>query len=392
MPKPTAKPKRFLLDDYLWAIFVDACGGKCVACNAAGDLQRGHIHRHADGGPVSLENLMPLCAPCNGRNNKLFNMDDTRPSHWRSNFMKLVAKNLRVKPVINRVTHATAKNDKGVQGSGDQNSLRNKEVIGWEELIFEYDSELSTPLPSTPSHPLLGEVLGTVQELVRRGANWRVPTPPPKEKCQDKLKRLVQRHGSKNFLAAGFEFLSQELWFDDGGYRIDRDPWQTFADNFDMYLVDAEKRASRKVKREADERERLKSDRWATYLDAGKVTWPEMTDCDREFVDGMKNLSGEPREVNDDDYQRAKDILDRYRVFANRKKALADLISKTLNRLMGKIDANDEEKVFLYYKLRELSREVDAVKDITDPKLAEYYAEVIPLLRELDPPVNPFSR
>ncbi len=72
MPKPTtAKPKRFLLDDYLWSIFVEACGSKCIACKAPGvPLQRGHVQRHADGGPVTIENMMPLCAPCNGKNNQ----------------------------------------------------------------------------------------------------------------------------------------------------------------------------------------------------------------------------------------------------------------------------------------------------------------------------------
>jgi len=159
--EPTAK-RRSPLEDYLWPIFVAACGNCCVACKATGvPLQRGHVQRHADSGPATLENLMPLCAQCNGKNNKSFNMSDTRPVDWRSSFLKLLAQNLRLKLIVNRGVHPSPQNDKGVQGVDQQNSLHSKEVVGWDAVIFETNSELYTPIPGRPSLVPLAETLAT---------------------------------------------------------------------------------------------------------------------------------------------------------------------------------------------------------------------------------------
>jgi hypothetical protein len=161
-----------------------------------------------------------------------------------------------------------------------------------------------------------------------------------------------------------------------------------------MYLAGAEERARRKAKRDADEWERWRQNRWVTCLDAAKVDWPDMTDADREFVDRAKKLSGEPGTVSDEAYRLAKDILDRYRAFANRKQTLIGLVDRVMRKLtMKPIDPDDDEKVGLFYRLRELGRKVERITDINDPKLADYYAEVMPILRELDPPpANPFSQ
>jgi 5-methylcytosine-specific restriction endonuclease McrA len=140
MPKETsAKPKRqrVSLDECLWPLFIEACGGVCCFCkqppSEVGALQRGHVQRHEDKGPANLENLMPLCEKCNGKNNQHFNMPEGRLDDWRSNFLKLVAHSLKQKPMVieGSVTHP--KNEEGSTPLPSQNSIETNRVISWEK-------------------------------------------------------------------------------------------------------------------------------------------------------------------------------------------------------------------------------------------------------------------
>ena len=398
--EPTVK-RRSPLEDYLWPIFVAACGNCCVACKATGvTLQRGHVQRHADSGPATLENLMPLCAQCNGKNNKSFNMSDTRPVDWRSNFLKLLAQNLRLKLMVNRGVHPSPKNDKGVQGVDQQNSLHSKEVVAWDAVIFETNSELYTPIPDRPSLVPLAETLATMQELVRRGAHHTVAIPPPKEKCQDKLKRLIAQHGSKDFMAAGVEFVGQERWFDDDGRygrRVMHEPWQVFADNFAMYLVDAKEQARRRairaaedraaaLKNEAEQREREAKERWLRYLSVGKTpVWPEITDDDSLFiaeVTELRSLTGEVHFVSDEDFRRADDILTRYHAYqrkhpTKKQELLNKLTTFGLRIMKGEIPPLGKEAS---QGLSKIKQAIMAAHD-NAPELDEYYRQLIALAR-----------
>jgi hypothetical protein len=374
---------RFLLDKYLWDVFVAACGGKCVApgCTETEGLQRGHIRSHAAGGLSVLENLQPLCATHNGRYTKTHSMDDDRPPDWRSNFVKQVASELRLRMAVLPFD----KKQGPSYTLNPQNSLEKKQVITWERVIFEHDSELTTPLANVSTPLPSSEVSASVHELIRRGTKHIAPIPPPSEKCKDKLKHLVDRHGRVAFLRAGQELLDQKQWFENDGRRVPgwSDPWTTFAANFDIYLADADERVAMLTKQATADRERVKQDRWQTYLDAAKVNWLEMVGADKEFAAKVQGSTGEPQVISEVDYQQAKDILDRYRTFANKRRQLLDLVGRTLDKMT--VDGNDQEQIELYYKLKELRSKVSATRDLNDPKLAEYYAEVMPLLRRLDP-------
>jgi phage anti-repressor protein len=100
-------------------------------------------------------------------------------------------------------------------------------------------------------------------------------------------------------------------------------PWQTFADNADLYLNYARDWARRQAKRVADEQaiqiELAKTiaalrdaDRWKA-LRAVIPEWPEMTDEDREFLRKVRALPEEQQTVSDEDLRRAQDISTRYR-------------------------------------------------------------------------------
>jgi len=94
------------------------------------------------------------------------------------------------------------------------------------------------------------------------------------------------------------------------------EPWQTFADNFAMYLADAVEQGRRKAKRDADDREQAvknaaarrehdAKERWLRYQSIRGMSWSTMTDADREFIG---EITGEPLTVSDEDFARVKDI------------------------------------------------------------------------------------
>src|SRR5580700_3850431 len=97
--KPTAKPfvasqskrRPTRIDDATWALFARACGGRCCTpdCDAVHKLEQGHITRHADGGQLVFENLIPLCKSCNAKHKGGFT-PDTRPAGWRTAFWTLL--------------------------------------------------------------------------------------------------------------------------------------------------------------------------------------------------------------------------------------------------------------------------------------------------------------
>lgn len=319
------KRSRTPLDDYLWPIFVAACGGRCVACDAEGDLQRGHIQRQEDGGPDSLDNLQPLCAVCNGRHSKNFSMEDWRPGEWRSRFIKLLAQGLRTEL---RGAHPCQKNGVGCTTLDAGKPIENTEVISWERVNFAFNSALSLPL-STLTHPYpLEQYRELVDKAIRFGAKHRVHIPPPTEDCQSKLCSLVRKLGLDAFKRAAIEFLRQEKWFDEDDrgrrFRVMPQPWQTFADNIGMYLEDADEHvrqiAEQDAKAKAAEiaQEKLikdiaARDRW--NVATGTPNWPGMPDGDREFLERLRALPADQQTISDVDEQQAWAIAERYREY-----------------------------------------------------------------------------
>jgi hypothetical protein len=248
MPKiPTAKTKRqtVSLDDCLWPIFVEACGGVCCDCKQppteVGPLHHGHIWRAEDGGPTTLENLQPICKPCNGKYNQHFDMPDFRPTNWRSRFIELVVRTFR-KGVV-----ALSKNTEDVNTQPDQNSLENIRVIVRNDGIFAADCELPHTLIPGHDTPPLDEILAMVEALISAGIRQSVAIPVPDDKCQKALKQLIHRAGRKDFLAARDEFLLRRDWYDQDEKtgrvtRFGGDPWPRFVNGFSVYLKLAEAR------------------------------------------------------------------------------------------------------------------------------------------------------
>jgi len=221
-----------------------------------------------------------------------------------------------------RVEQPSPKNGVGCTALDAGKRIESAEVIPWERANFSFNSALSLPL-TTPTHPYpLEGYQTTVAKVIRRGADHAVPIPPPDERCQSKMCALVPRLGHDDFLAAAKEFLRQEKWFDEHRRRLMPQPWQTFADNADLYLNYSRDWVRRQAKRVADEQaiqiELAKTiaamrdaDRWKA-LRAVIPEWPGMTDEDREFLRKVRALPDEQQTVSDEDLKRAEDISTRY--------------------------------------------------------------------------------
>lgn len=70
-----------------WLALLAFCGGRCVACGVPpgtlrGAIQRDHILAISKGGSDSIENIQPMCVPCNSVkcDGEPF---DLRPDGWR---------------------------------------------------------------------------------------------------------------------------------------------------------------------------------------------------------------------------------------------------------------------------------------------------------------------
>lgn len=316
-------------DEFFRPIFFAAFGNRCVACGAEGPLQMGHVQRREDGGPATLDNLQPLCAECNGRHNKNFSMEDWRPDGWRDTFLKLVAQALRTEI---RVVYPDPKNGIGSPTLDAQNALENAAVIGWEKVKFVFNSALSHAL-STQPYPL-AEYRSLVALVISKGTQHEVPIPPPTEDCQSKLCNLVRKLGRNRFLAAAQEFLLQEKWFDDWGQRrrVMQHPWQTFADNVELYLAQADERArqiarlaaaerARQIEEEKERQAAIARDRWKMLRYAADTPdWPGLAADDKEFLAAIRALPDEQQTVSDEDRERAANIASRYQDYWRRTK------------------------------------------------------------------------
>jgi hypothetical protein len=380
MSKETTAKKRTQVDERFWLLLVEACGGRCVVPDCEdpeAKLERGHIRSNASGGTGAFENIQPVCRPCNGRYNQhKEQMGDWRPAGWRDRFLKLVCQGFGVQIGFTDLSPS----DRTLSG---ENSLEKIRVVDWKQIKFIPGNELLNTLVATPSALPGHEIEELLVEVIRLGRSQTVPIAPPDEKVKSRLRRLAGDFGRETFLGCARYFLKQEEWWESPSGRVRpgwMKPWQTFAENWSMYLDDWRASEQRRVKREAEERERAFRDRWMAYLDACKVTWREMMDADREFAERVKKMaSGPPQAVSDTDYLRAQDMLGRYRKFASKKAELKFLVKKQMD-LMVPVNPDDQEALNLFYRLRELGRNIEKVEDINDPKLIEYYAEAMQLL------------
>lgn len=250
---PTDNKKRRPVDAWFWELFVQACGSKCCACGRpAPKLERGHIISHGDGGTDSLDNLIPVCPPCNKEYLKK-PTPDNRPSGWCERFYLLVGHRLKPRIIMSH------KDSLGYL-IPVTNTTENKALVNWERGDFGAPSEVFTQSCNLTKD----EAESLVRALVIESKSFEVKPHAPFEKRYTQMIVNGQRTTREVFMGAGRAFLDAEPWLPNvKGHDIDRDSWREFAEHF--YIYETKWRAE--LKHEADERQR----REAAVPEAAKV-------------------------------------------------------------------------------------------------------------------------
>jgi hypothetical protein len=305
------------IDEVTWRIFVRACGGRCCACGREKKLEQGHIQRHADGGQLVFENLIPLCKPCNGKHSRGFTRD-SRPAGWLDAFWKLML-------AENHVALGWQHPNHGANTLPDAKSIENNGFFDMDSVEFVAKSSNITPTADSPSpRPMTErEARSLMWNLFEKSKPCTFPPKRPLGKRQDQMMSLAMRHGREDFEMAGGAFLREEPWVvgdvDRGGGYAQADSWAHFCDSFDGYLKDGQARrlrdAARAELRKVEDAKRaaegivyLRQKRWNDYMLAARVQpWPDMTPEDSTFVAELvaEKAAGEVRDVSEERFQRS---------------------------------------------------------------------------------------
>ncbi len=293
------------LDNYLWGLFVKACGHRCCAClkepKAGETLHRGHLQPRADGGSSFLDNLVPLCKGCNSKF-KAGYTDDTRPAEWPDAFLRLLMDQMNVgiyaRPHENTPAHInrSERDDNKVFLTSDAFKIGPKK---------HYHTPTSTNKQITASQ--VEAVIEKAKSLRRNEEG--IPEPrPPLRKVQDEWRGLVARHGQQDFLIAlywGYLRDPEPAWLKNGEPLTDS--WVFFACNLGQYLKRGLKR-----KDVYDDQQRKKADAWAQereriagiYREVRAIPrdWPLLTPAQRDIIEGTPE---NPETIIGDEVERA---------------------------------------------------------------------------------------
>lgn len=63
-----------------WLKLCELCGNKCLKCGREGKLSPDHIRPASRGGSSWINQIQPLCPPCNIRKSNIY-VTDYRPEH-----------------------------------------------------------------------------------------------------------------------------------------------------------------------------------------------------------------------------------------------------------------------------------------------------------------------
>jgi hypothetical protein len=287
---------------------VRACGGRCCTpgCPAEGKLEQGHITRHADGGQLVFENLIPLCKSCNGKYKGGFT-PDTRQAGWRTAFWTLLL-------VENQIQIRCKHLNRGVNTFDVQQAIDSNGFIDLRAVEFVAKIHYTTHNVHTPKQLAAADARALMWKLYDRGRNCPTPPSRPFRKRQDELMRIAIQIGAENFMLAGAEFLHQQPWVRDDGSRKD-DCWAEMCDSFDNLLSDARARAARLAADEKRQREinrklaeesviATRDARWRDYVRTADIPdWNGMPDGDKEIIATVaaeKAAASEPQYVSDE--------------------------------------------------------------------------------------------
>jgi hypothetical protein len=327
--------KRLPVDQFVWDIFVEACGSRCACCGEENaKLERGHRIPHASEGPASYDNLIPVCRPCNKRHLKTETPDHYRPADYLERFYLLLGERLRPEisgSTVDGVCYLIPSNY----------PTDNKQVIGWKTAENSPSKEVFTQSCNVMTRP---EAERAVERLITAARQKPLPPNLPFPAVKTELLRLAMKYG-RQFNIAADGFLAEETWRISGSKdQVHHDSWTPLTGNFEYFVGLGEQRQAaiqKRKLREAEEQERqnmqTRLGRWDQFRLAAKCTdWPGITDEDRAFITAV-NSETELRDITDGELQRAIKI--RGAELSTKRKAVADFITLCEQLIsVGKLD------------------------------------------------------
>jgi hypothetical protein len=379
------RPSR--IDDVTWALFARACGDRCCACTRKGRLHQGHITRHADGGQLTFENLIPLCKACNSKYKGGFT-PDTRPEGWRTAFWTLLLAENNVAIICKQVTAP-------VNTSLDTQLVDKEDFINLKAVEFVAKNHYTTGDARTPQIISAEEARRLMWKLYDLSQETEPEPSKPFRKRQDELMQIATRLGAQRFLFAGAEFVRQQPWVRQDG-SVKDDCWADFCASSDKYLSEARVRAARRAEAEKRQREQEKQQAeeakiwqnqrlWKDYELAMEVPdYPGMPEADREFRDSVQVESEEMR-------QRALEVVCRYRHYlVDELLAAKQALRKKLSRCAKwALDYDDEAQQEHGKAIKRFSEWIDMVKTIEALRNNEW--QIDEFYNSLDPDRPPFD-
>jgi HNH endonuclease len=315
--------KRLPVDQFVWDIFVEACGSRCACCGEENaKLERGHRIPHASEGPASYDNLIPVCRPCNKRHLKTETPDHYRPADYLERFYLLLGERLRPQisgSTVNGVCYLIP----------SSYHVDKKHVIGWKNAENGPSKEVFTQSCNVMTR---AEAERAVEQLITAA---RRKTPPPNypfPAAKTELLRIAIKYGQQ-FNVAADGFLADEPWQISGSEdQVHHDSWTPLTANFEQFLRLGEQRLAavqKRKQREDEEQQRNRvqnrQQRWDTFRLAAKCTdWPGITDEDRAFITAVGSET-ELRDLTENEVLRAQQI--RSTEFVAKRKAVVEFLN-----------------------------------------------------------------
>ena len=245
--------------EWWWPALVKTHGSCCLAClkppTKDDPLVMGHIHRHADGGGVHPNNLVPLHRTCNAKseNRNGFTKAD-RAENWLDTFLKLLLVEMDAGLGVNTpLPHVNT--PPGTQ------PIASKVFTNFDDFKFVLHRHYKTPTtPPTYTTELEDAklVLNEMRRMIRGYTPQRLRPKLPVEDMVDKLLLLIMRRGGAAVLFAFAYYLDEDPapWvMNAGDGLLYADSLKWFHDNFHIYYDEAVARRKRRAEQDARQRQ-----------------------------------------------------------------------------------------------------------------------------------------
>lgn len=296
--------------EWWWPALVKTHGSCCLAClkppTKDDPLVMGHIHRHADGGGVHPNNLVPLHRTCNAKseNRNGFTKAD-RAENWLDTFLKLLLVEMDAGLGVNTpLPHVNT--PPGTQ------PIASKVFTNFDDFKFVRHRHYKTPTtPPTYTTELEDAklVLNEMRRMIREYEPKRLRPKLPVDDMVDKLLLMIMRRGGAKVLLAFAYYLEEDPapWVmnaRDGLLYADSLKW--FVDNFWTYHEEA---VAQRKRRAADSaRARLHAIEMKNQQEIEELRSAIIAALDYRRLDADWLFHEDNRERRDNLVQRVKDV------------------------------------------------------------------------------------